>query len=122
MHTDSEEEEEETQPLEHKKRTLPMFLQLPEQAMLIGKYVNDILNATFIADPLVKKPRTGLSLVKILNPHPYHQPYLVLEKPLERPKLSLISRMTLSMIPLHPPPLSPNNPHHPHNPNHHRKK
>jgi hypothetical protein len=70
MHTDSEEEEEETQPLECKKRTFPMFPQLPEQAMLTGKDVNDILNATFIGDPLVKKPRTGLSLVKILNPQP----------------------------------------------------
>jgi hypothetical protein len=67
VQTDSEEEEE-TQPLERKKRTLPMFPQLPEKAILIGKYVNDILNFSFIGDPLVKKPRTRLSLVNILNP------------------------------------------------------
>jgi hypothetical protein len=70
MHTDSEEEDEEMQPLECKKRTFPMFPQLPEKAMLTGKDVNDILNVSFIGDPLVKKPRTGLSPVKILNPQP----------------------------------------------------
>jgi hypothetical protein len=38
--------------------------------MLIGKDGNDILNTTFIGYPLIKKPRTWLSSVKILNPHP----------------------------------------------------
>jgi hypothetical protein len=38
--------------------------------VLTGKYVNEILNATFIGDPLVKKPRIGLSLVNIINPQP----------------------------------------------------
>jgi hypothetical protein len=67
VQTDSEEEEE-TQPLACKKRTLPMFPQLPEKAMLTGKDVNEILSAAFIRDPLAKKPRMGLSPVNILNP------------------------------------------------------
>jgi hypothetical protein len=41
--TDSEEEEE-TQPLERKKRTLSIFPQLPEKALLTGKDVNEILS------------------------------------------------------------------------------
>jgi hypothetical protein len=55
MSMDSEEEEEE-KPLERKKRTLPMFLQLPEHAMLSGKDVNENLVFLFIGDVLVKKP------------------------------------------------------------------
>jgi len=47
-----------------------MFPQLSEQVVLSGKDVNKILNVSFIGDPLVKKPRIGLSRVKILNPHP----------------------------------------------------
>jgi hypothetical protein len=70
MHTDSEEDDEETQPLEHKKRTFPMFPQLLEKAMLTGKDFNDILNVSFIGDTLVKKPRTRLSPMKIQNPQP----------------------------------------------------
>jgi hypothetical protein len=48
-------EEEEMQPLECKKRTLPMFPQLPEQAMLTGKDVNEILSVAFITEPMAKK-------------------------------------------------------------------
>jgi hypothetical protein len=40
MSSDSEEEEDE-EPLEWKKRTFPVFPQLPEQAMLSGKDVNE---------------------------------------------------------------------------------
>jgi hypothetical protein len=69
MHMDSEEEEE-MKPLEHKKWSFPMFPQLLEKAILSGKDFNDILNFSFIGDPLVKKPRIGISLVNILNPHP----------------------------------------------------
>jgi hypothetical protein len=69
MQIDSEEEEE-TQPMERKKRMLPMFPQLPDQVVLLGKDVNDILVVSFITDPLVKKPRTGLSPVNIMNPQP----------------------------------------------------
>jgi hypothetical protein len=69
VQTDSDEEEE-TQPLEHKKRTLPMFPQLPEQAMLTGKDVNEILSVAFITEPMAKKPRMGISPSKVLNPQP----------------------------------------------------
>jgi hypothetical protein len=55
MPTDSDEEED-VEPLERKKRMLPMFSQLPDQALLSGKYVNNILVVVFIGDPLVKKP------------------------------------------------------------------
>ena len=64
------EDEEDTQPLERKKRIFPMFPQLSEQAVLSGKDVNEILNVSFIGDPLVKKLGTGFSLVKIMNPQP----------------------------------------------------
>jgi hypothetical protein len=53
------EEEEETQPLECKKRTLSMFPQLPEQAMLTGKDVNEILSVAFITEPVAKKTQDG---------------------------------------------------------------
>jgi hypothetical protein len=56
--------------VEHKKRTLPIFSQLPEQSMLIGKYVNKILYVAFIGDPMDKKPRMGISPSEVLNPHP----------------------------------------------------
>jgi hypothetical protein len=49
-------EEEDVEPLERKKRTLPMFSQLPDKAFLSGKDVNRILIVVFIGDPLVKKP------------------------------------------------------------------
>jgi hypothetical protein len=55
MSMDSEEEED-VEPLEHKKRTFPMFPQLPDQVVLSGKYVNDILVVAFIGDPSIKKP------------------------------------------------------------------
>jgi hypothetical protein len=67
MATESEDEED-AEPMEHKKRTLLMFLQLPDQDVISGKYVNNILIATFIGDPLVKKPRIGISPANILNP------------------------------------------------------
>jgi hypothetical protein len=70
MHMDLEEEEEEMQPMEHKKRILPMFLQLLDQDMMTCKDFNDILNTTFIAYPFFKKPKTRLSLVNIMNPQP----------------------------------------------------
>jgi hypothetical protein len=57
--TDSEEEKE-TQPLEHKKKTLPMFPQLPEQSMLTGNDVNEILSDSFIKEPMAKKNRMGI--------------------------------------------------------------
>jgi hypothetical protein len=63
-------EEEETQPLEHKMRTLPMFLQLPEKAILTCKDVNGILSASFITEPMAKKPRTRISPSKLLIPYP----------------------------------------------------
>jgi hypothetical protein len=61
--TDSEEEEE-MQPLERKKRTLSMFPQLPEKAMLTGKDVNEILSVAYITEPVAKKTRMGISLRK----------------------------------------------------------
>jgi hypothetical protein len=64
------EEEEGTQPLERKKRTLSIFPQLPYQAMLTGKDVNEILSITFIIEPVENKFRTWVSLRKILNPQP----------------------------------------------------
>jgi hypothetical protein len=67
--TDSEEEEE-MQPLERKKRTLSIFPQLPEKAMLTGKDVNEILSVVFITEPVAKKFRTGVSPRKVLNPQP----------------------------------------------------
>jgi hypothetical protein len=39
-----------------KKRMFPMFPQLPDQAVLSGKDVNDILAVAFIGDPSIKKP------------------------------------------------------------------
>jgi hypothetical protein len=64
------EEEEETQPLEHKKRMLSIFPQLPEKSMLIGKDVNEILSDVFITEQVAKKFRTGVSPSKIMNPQP----------------------------------------------------
>jgi hypothetical protein len=64
------EEEEEMQPLEHKKRTLSVFPQLPEKAMLTGKDVNKILSIAFITEPVAKKLRTGISPSTVLNPQP----------------------------------------------------
>jgi hypothetical protein len=61
MTTDSEDVKD-AQPLECKKRMLPMFLHLPDQAMISGKDFNAILIVAFIGDPLVKKPRTWFSL------------------------------------------------------------
>jgi hypothetical protein len=55
MSMDSEEEED-VEPMERKKRTLPMFRQLQDQFVLSGKDVNDILAATFIGDVSTKKP------------------------------------------------------------------
>jgi hypothetical protein len=63
-------EEEDHEPLEKKKRTLPMFPQLLKKSMLSGKDFNDILATAFIGDVSTKKPRTGISPVKILNPQP----------------------------------------------------
>jgi hypothetical protein len=68
VYTDSDEED--TQSLEHKKRTLPIFVQLPEQAMLIGKDVNEIISIAFIGDTMAKKPKTGISPSKVLYPQP----------------------------------------------------
>ena len=45
-----------------------MFLQLLEKAMLIGKDVKQILSASFIGDAMDKKPMTGISPSKVLNP------------------------------------------------------
>jgi len=47
MPTDSEDKED-AEPMEHNKRTLPMFPQLPNQVILSGKDVNDILTISFI--------------------------------------------------------------------------
>jgi hypothetical protein len=47
-----------------------MFQQLPEQAMLTGKDVNEILSVAFIRNPMTKKPRTWISPSKALNPQP----------------------------------------------------
>jgi hypothetical protein len=69
MQTNSKEEEE-TQPLECKKKTLLMFPQLSDQAILSSKGVNDSLSTSFIGDRLDKKLKTWLSLVNIMNPHP----------------------------------------------------
>jgi hypothetical protein len=64
------EEEEDAQPLEHKKKMLSMFPQLPNQVVLLGKDVNEILVVSFIGDTPVKKPKTWLSPVNIMNPQP----------------------------------------------------
>jgi hypothetical protein len=45
-------EEEETQPLESKKRTLPIFHPLPYKVMLIGADVNDIPSVAFNTEPM----------------------------------------------------------------------
>jgi hypothetical protein len=63
-------EEQEMQLLEHKKRTLPMFPQLPEQVMLTGKDVNEILSVSFIIEPMDKKPEMRISPRKVMNPLP----------------------------------------------------
>jgi hypothetical protein len=55
------EEEEEMKQLKCKKITLLMFPQLPEQAMLIGKDVNEIISIAFITDPVDKNLRLGIS-------------------------------------------------------------
>jgi hypothetical protein len=64
------EEQEETQPLEHKERTLSIFSQLPEQALLIGKDFNEILSIAFITELVAKKFKKWVSLSKVQNPQP----------------------------------------------------
>jgi hypothetical protein len=54
MPTDSEEQEE--KPLQWKKRTFPLFPQLPEHKVLSGKDFNKILVVAFIGDISIKKP------------------------------------------------------------------
>jgi hypothetical protein len=49
-------------------RTLPVFPQLPEHVILSGRDLNEILVVSFIGDVLVKKPQTGVSLAKVINP------------------------------------------------------
>jgi hypothetical protein len=55
--------------------------------MLKGKDVNKILSTTFITEPMTKKPRMGISLRKVLNPNPFHPPFLTLAQWLEKPTL-----------------------------------
>jgi hypothetical protein len=47
-----------------------MFPQLPEQDMLRGKDVNEIMSAALIIEPMNKKTRMGISPSKVLNPQP----------------------------------------------------
>jgi hypothetical protein len=109
------------QPLECKKRTLPMFPQLPEQAMLTGKDVNEILSVAFIGDPLAKKPRMGISPSKVLNPQPISSTI---------PRTRSVARAThIIDIQDDPEPdttpsttIITEQPHHHHNPSHHLKK
>jgi hypothetical protein len=67
VQSDSEEEEE-IQQLERRK--IPTLRQLPDDVMLSGADVNQILGVVFGTEPLVKRPRTGVSPNKPLNPQP----------------------------------------------------
>jgi hypothetical protein len=113
------EEEYETQPLECKKRTLSVFPQLPDKAMLKGEDVNKILSVAFSIEPVEKNLRTGVSPSKILNPQPISSVVPTLAQRSEKPPSSIF-RTTLSLTPFHPP-SSPNTPHH-HNPSHQPQK
>jgi hypothetical protein len=44
--------------------------QLPDDVVLSGAQVNQILGVVLGTEPLVKRPRTGVSLNKPLNPQP----------------------------------------------------
>jgi hypothetical protein len=72
MPSDSEEEEEHQ--LQHPKRTLPGFPKLPDEVVLSGKIVNDILVVSFTGEVPTKNPRTNVSPAvnptKVINPHP----------------------------------------------------
>jgi hypothetical protein len=65
--TDSEEEEETLQ-LEWRKRPPPR--QFPPNVVLSGAQVNQILGIVLGTEPMVKRPRTGVSPNKPLNPQP----------------------------------------------------
>jgi hypothetical protein len=56
--------------LDQNKRTLSVFPQLPGQAMLTSKDVNEIMSTVFITELVEKKFRTEVSLSKVLNPQP----------------------------------------------------
>jgi hypothetical protein len=53
-----------------RRRHCLCFHSSQNKVVLSGKYVNDILVVSFIGDPSIKKPRTCISPVKILNPQP----------------------------------------------------
>jgi hypothetical protein len=67
VQTDSEEEEE-IQQLERRK--ISAHRQLPDNVVLSGAQVNQILGIVLGTEPLVKRPRTGVSPNKPLNPQP----------------------------------------------------
>jgi hypothetical protein len=67
MPSESKTKEDEI-PMECKKRTLPVFPQLPYQFVLLGKDVNGILVSSFIIYVTPTKTQIGVSLVKSLNP------------------------------------------------------
>jgi hypothetical protein len=66
--TDSEEEEETLQ-LERRKRPPPPR-QLPANVVLSGAQVNQMLGTMLATEPMGKRPRTGVSPNKPLNPQP----------------------------------------------------
>jgi hypothetical protein len=53
---------------------LPGCPKLPNEAIFLGKTINEILFSTFIQEVMAKKPRTDVSttvnLAKIINPQP----------------------------------------------------
>jgi hypothetical protein len=67
IHSDSEEEED-ILLLEWRKR--PTLRQLPNDVVLSGADVNQILDVVFGTEPLVKRPKTRVSSNKPLNPQP----------------------------------------------------
>jgi hypothetical protein len=56
--------------LERKKTMLPVLHRIPDNVVLTGEDINKILSVVFINKPMVKKPRTGVSPNKPLNPQP----------------------------------------------------
>jgi hypothetical protein len=107
--------------MECNKRMFSIFPQLLDHVVLSGKDVNDILATSLIGDPLVKKPRTWLSLVNILNPHS-------ISLTMHHTRGATRTAETMINIQDNPEPDTTTSttiiiekPHHPHNPHHHRK-
>jgi hypothetical protein len=58
------------QPLERKKRTIPVFHPLPDKVVLTGEDVNEIPSVAFNIEPVVKKLINEVLMSKVLNPQP----------------------------------------------------